>query len=110
MTWGRELPILDCCVRAVGFGVSLGGLGSLEQVSAGRDVISLLETEFRRVPLPVNAPILAVAACEVGRDLEALLALDRQPSTPIPFDPKKCLWLGMTKVGPAGIEPATDGL
>ena len=56
----------------------------LAQGRLDEEVISLLEAEARRVHLPVNNGValmldsmLAVAACEIGRDREALAALDR---------------------------------
>jgi class 3 adenylate cyclase/tetratricopeptide (TPR) repeat protein len=50
------------------------------------EVISLLEAEASRVHLPMNDSLLALAACEMGRDHEARAALDRHTSTPVPFN------------------------
>jgi tetratricopeptide (TPR) repeat protein len=58
----------------------------LAQGRLDEEVISPLEAEARRVFVPLNDSMLAVAACEGGRDDQALAALDRQASTPVPFD------------------------
>ena len=58
----------------------------LEQGRLDEEVIALFEAEARRAHVPVNDSMLALAACELGGDSKALAALDRQASTPIPFD------------------------
>lgn len=57
------------------------GQGRLDE-----EVISLLQAEARHVHVPVIDSMLAVATCEVGHDRQALAALDRQGSAPVPFD------------------------
>lgn len=58
----------------------------LEQGRLDEEAVALLQAAARDFDVPLNDSMVAVAACEIGRETEARAALARQASTPAPFD------------------------